>query len=62
MRLKEDKETPYLTIEILPDRSVPQVEGMNKRSELTKEEVDFIKKWAKARSLKITADNVINWK
>ena len=33
MRLKEDKETPYLTIEILPDRSVPQVEGMNKRSE-----------------------------
>lgn len=62
MRLKEDKETPYLTIEILPDRSVPQVEGMNKRSELTQEEIDFIKKWAKARSLKVTADNVINRK
>lgn len=60
MRLKEDKETPYLTIEILPDRSVPQVEGLNKRSELTQEEIDFIKKWAKARSLKVTAENVIS--
>ena len=59
MRLKEEKEMPYLTIEILPDRSVSQVEGMNKRSELTKEEIDFIMKWAKARSLKVTAENVI---
>lgn len=62
MRLKDEKDTPYLTIEILPDRSITQVEGMNKRSELTEEECEFILKWAKARSLKVTAVNVVKKK
>lgn len=59
MRLKEQEDVPYLTIEILPDRSVPQVEGMSKRSELTEEEILFINRWAKFKHLKITAPNAI---
>lgn len=57
MRKKESPETPYLTVEILPDRSVPQIEGMNKRRDLTDEEIEFINRWAKSRHLKITAEN-----
>lgn len=59
MREKENVEVPYLTIEILPNRSVPQVEGMNKRSELTEDEILFINRWAKFKHLKITAENAI---
>lgn len=60
MRKSEEPDVPYLTIEILPDRSVPQVEGMNKRSELTEDEIKFIKNWTKRKHLKITAENVLN--
>lgn len=59
MRKSEDPDVPYLTIEILPDRSVPQVEGMNKRSELTPDEIKFIEHWAKKKHLKVTAKNVL---
>lgn len=58
MREKKSLEESYLTIEILPDRSVRQIEGKNKRCELTKEEQEFILKWAKVKHLKITAQNV----
>lgn len=59
MRRKAEEDVPYLTIEILPDRTVPQVEGMNKRSELTEDEIIFINRWAKFKHLKITASNAI---
>lgn len=58
MREKENPDESYLTIEILPDRSVSQIEGLNKRHDLTDKEQEFIKKWAKARHLKITAENI----
>lgn len=58
MREKENPDDSYLTIEILPDRSVSQIEGLNKRRDLTNEEQDFIIKWSKARHLKITAENI----
>lgn len=57
--MREDVETPYLTVEILPDKSVPQVEGLNKRSELTEEEILFLNRWAKKKGLKITAENAM---
>lgn len=60
MREKENPDIPYLTVEILPDRSVPQVEGMNRRRELSQEEIDFINRWAKNKHLKVTAENVKN--
>lgn len=59
MREKENVELPYLTIEILPNRSVVQVEGMNKRSELSEEEILFINRWAKSKHLKVAAGNAI---
>jgi len=59
MREKENDDIPYLTIEILSDRSVSQVEGMNKRSELTEEEILFINRWAKFKHLKVTAQNAV---
>lgn len=59
MREKENIELPYLTIEILPNRSVVQVEGMNKRSELSEEEILFINRWAKSKHLKVAAGNAI---
>jgi CRISPR/Cas system-associated protein endoribonuclease Cas2 len=59
MRKMGESDVPYLTVEILPDRSVPQVEGMNKRSELTEDEISFLNKWAKNKHLKITAYNAI---
>lgn len=59
MREKENIETPYLTVEILPDRTIPQVEGLNKRSELTEDEILFLNRWAKNKNLKITAQNAI---
>ena len=59
MSEKESLETPYLTVEILPDRTVPQVEGLNKRSELTEDEILFLNRWAKNKNLKITAKNAI---
>ena len=58
MRKSEEKDIPYLTIEILPDRSVPQIEGLNKRHDLSKDEIDFIKRWAKNKHLKLTAENI----
>ena len=57
MREKDAEDVPYLTVEILPDRSVPQIEGMNKRRDLTEDEIIFIHHWAKFKHLKITADN-----
>ena len=60
MRRTEEPDVSYLTIEILPDRSVSQVEGMNKRSTLTEDEIKFIKKWTKRKHLKIIAGNVLN--
>lgn len=58
MRKKETPDEPYLTVEILPDRSVPQVEGLCRRTELTEEEIHFLNQWAKNKHLKLTAANV----
>ena len=58
MRKRETPDEPYLTVEILPDRSVPQVEGLCRRTELTEEEIHFLNQWAKNKHLKLTASNV----
>lgn len=59
MREKDAEDVPYLTVEILPDRTIPQVEGMHKRSELTEDEKEFINRWAKYKHLKVTAENAV---
>ena len=58
MRKKETPDEPYLTVEIIQDRSVSQVEGLCRRTELTEEEIHFLNQWAKNKHLKLTAANV----
>lgn len=62
MRTMEAPDEPYLTIEILPDRQVPQIEGKNRRRDLTEEEISFIERWVKNKHLKLTAENAITKK
>ena len=57
MRHKKEKDVPYLTVEILPDHTVSQIEGMHKRSELTEDEIIFLHNWSKYKGLRITAEN-----
>lgn len=58
MREYDMPEVPYLTIEISPNKEIIQIEGMNKRHELLKDEIEFIKKWADKKDLKICVSEV----
>lgn len=59
MRTMDEPDEPYLTIEILPDRQVPQIEGKNRRRDLTEDEISFIERWVKNKHLKLTAENAV---
>lgn len=62
MRTMDEPDEPYLTIEILPDRQVPQIEGKNRRRDLTEDEISFIERWVKNKHLKLTAENAVKKK
>ena len=54
MRNKKDNKTPLLTIEILQNRTVSQVEGYLKRTNLSEKERVFIQHWMDTK--KLTSD------
>lgn len=58
MREKNNKIQSLLTIEVLQNNEIVQIEGKNMRRELTDEEQLFIIKWARKKGLKIKAENV----
>lgn len=59
MRLKSDKTTPYLTVEITKDKTITEIEGANKRTELSDDEIVFLKAFARAFGLEISAQNAL---
>lgn len=59
MRYLKDKDTPFLTVEISKGRRLSEVEGANKRTELTDDEVRFLQLFAANKKLTITAPNVL---
>lgn len=58
MREKNNKIQSLLTIEVLQNNEIVQIEGKNMRRELTDEEQLFIIKWARKKGLKIKAENI----
>lgn len=60
IRKKEDKDTPFFTVEITNDNAIQQVHGMCNRNADTEPGMEkFVKEWAKARKLKLNNINKV---
>ena len=56
MRKREEPDVPYLTVELIGN-NVYEIEGDNKRFDLTPEEKNFIKAWAEKNDLDLEMNN-----
>jgi hypothetical protein len=60
IRKNDELDKPFFTVEITNDNSIQQVHGFGNRNADTENGlVEFVKKWAKERKLKLTNFNKI---